>query len=404
MKGRLRVKLSPNLSTETEIAMKTTQTALHQEFSAQSKALYISFELSKNGWKLALSDGDCDRIKNKRVASYDFDALGGLVDWAKDYFGLADDFEIFSVYEAGLDGFWIHHSLTDIGFQNIVVDPASIEVNQRKRRRKTDRLDAMRLVRHLVRYHGGDSRVWSVCQVPTRQDEDDRRVERELYRLKCEQTGHINRIKGLLSTFGIPFAKIDRKFLERIDELTGKGGQTLDGQLKREIVRQYRRLELVWADIKAVEKDRQALIDEREGDEKIEKVKTLEMLRGIGEDSAWLITMEMFGWRTFDNRGQVGAYAGLAPSPFNTGQSERDQGICKSGNKWVRSRMIQLAWLWLQYQPKSQLTQWFHSKYGESSKRSKRVGIVALARKLLVRLWKFVEYGEVPNGARLKLN
>lgn len=384
--------------------MKTTQTALHQEFSAQSTALYIGFELSKNGWKLALSDGDCDRIKNKRVASYDFEGLEALVEWAKDYFELADDFEIFSVYEAGLDGFWIHHSLGDMGFQNIVVDPASIEVSQKKRRRKTDRLDAMRLVRHLVRYHAGDSRLWSVCQVPTRQDEDDRRIERELYRLKCEQTGHVNRIKGLLSTRGIPFAKINRKFLERIDELVGKDGLKLPRQLKREIMRQHQRLELVWANIKAVEKERKALIEAREGEEKIEKVKTLEMLRGIGEDSAWLITMEMFGWRTFNNRGQVGAYAGLTPSPWNTGQSKRDQGICKSGNKWVRGRMIQLAWLWLQYQPKSELAQWFNSKYGDSGKRSKRVGIVALARKLLVRLWKFVEYGEVPNGARLKLN
>lgn len=384
--------------------MKTTQTALHQEFSAQSTALYIGFELSKNGWRLALSDGDCDRIKSKRVDSYDFEGLEALVEWAKDYFKLADDFEIFSVYEAGLDGFWIHHSLGEIGFQNIVVDPASIEVSQKKRRRKTDRLDALRLVRHLVRYHAGDSRLWSVCQVPTRQDEDDRRIERELYRLKCEQTAHVNRIKGLLSTRGIPFAKIDRKFLERIDELVGKDGQKLPRQLKREIMRQYQRLELVWANIKAVEKERRALIEAREGEEKIEKVKTLEMLRGIGEDSAWLITMEMFGWRTFNNRGQVGAYAGLTPSPWNTGQSKRDQGICKSGNKWVRGRMIQLAWLWLQYQPKSELAQWFNSKYEDSGKRSKRVGIVALARKLLVRLWKFVEYGEVPNGARLKLN
>lgn len=384
--------------------MKTTQAALHEEFSAQSTTLYIGFELSKNGWKLAFSDGDCDRIKSKRVSSYDFEGLDERIAWAKDYFELADAFEIVSVYEAGLDGFWIHHALGERGIQNIVVDPASIEVNQKKRRRKTDRLDAIRLVRHLVRYHAGDSRVWSVCQVPTLQDEDDRRIERELYRLKCEQTGHINRIKGLLSTRGIPFAKIDRKFLERIDQLVGKDGQKLRGQLKREIIRQYRRLERVWADVKAVEKDREALIEEREGEEKIEKVNTLEMLRGIGQDSAWLITMEMFGWRTFDNRGQVGAYAGLAPSPFNTGQSKRDQGICKSGNKWVRSRMVQLAWLWLQYQPKSELAQWFNTKYGESSRRSKRIGIVALARKLLVRLWKFVEYGEVPNGARLKLH
>lgn len=384
--------------------MKTTQATLQEEFSAQSKALYIGFELSKNGWKLALSDGDCDSLKNKRLDSYDFGGLDELIDWAESYFDLAEDFEIFSVYEAGLDGFWIHHVLGEMGIQNIVVDPASIETNQKKRRRKTDRLDALRLVRHLIRYHGGDSRVWSVCQVPSLVDEDDRRIERELYRLKCEQTQHVNRIKGLLSTRGIPFAKINQELVDGLDELVGKGGQKLGRQLKREIRRQYRRLELVRADIKEVAKDRKALIDERETEEKIQKVKNLEMLRGIGEDSAWLLVMEMFGWREFKNRGQVGAYAGLTPSPWNTGQSKRDQGICKSGNKWVRGRMIQLAWLWLQYQPNSELTQWFYSRYGESSRSMKRVGIVGLARKLLVRLWKFVEYGEVPNGARLKLN
>jgi transposase len=384
--------------------MKTTQTALQQETNAQSDSLYISFELSKNGWKLGLSDGDWQHLKSKKVDSYDFEELEELVEWAQDYFSLADGFEIFSVYEAGLDGFWLHHALGEMGFQNIVVDPASIEVNQKKRRRKTDRLDARRLVRHLIRYHGGDSRVWSVCQVPSLADEDDRRIERELYRLKCEQTQHVNRIKGLLSTRGIPYASVNDELVEELDELVGKDGQRLGRQLKREIRRQYRRLKLVRTDIKEVAQDRKELIEAREDDEKIEKLKHLQMLRGIGEDSAWLLVMEMFGWREFQNRGQVGAYAGLTPSPWNTGQSKRDQGICKSGNKWVRGRMIQLAWLWLQYQPTSELSQWFKGKYGESSRRSRRVGIVALARKLLVRLWKFVEYGEVPNGARLKLN
>jgi transposase len=364
----------------------------------------MSFELSKNGWKLALSDGGWDHLKNKRLDSYDFEGLEELVEWASDYFGLADDFEIFSVYEAGLDGFWLHHALAEMGVQNIVVDPASIEVNQKKKRRKTDRLDARRLLRHLMRYHAGDTRVWSVCQVPSVADEDDRRIERELYRLKCEQTQHVNRIKGLLSTRGVPFAKVNGELIEGLDELVGKSGQKLGPQLKREIRRQYRRLEHVRADIKDVEQDRKALIEARQDDEKIEKLKHLQMLRGIGEDSAWLLTMEMFGWRKFQNRGQVGAYAGLAPSPWNTGGSKRDQGICKAGNKWVRSRMVQLAWLWLQYQPTSELSQWFKRKYGESGRRHKRIGIVALARKLLVRLWKFVEYGEVPNGARLKLN
>ncbi len=384
--------------------MKTTQTTLQQERNAQSSALYMGFELSKNGWKLALSDGGWDHLKDKRLDSYDFEGLEELIEWAKDYFGLADDFEIFSVYEAGFDGFWLHHALCEMGIQNIVVDPASIEVNQKKKRRKTDRLDARRLLRHLMRYRAGDTRVWSVCQVPTLQDEDDRRIERELFRLKCERTQHINRIKGLLSTRGIPFAKVNDELIEGLDELVGKGGHRLGRQLKREIRRQYRRLKHVQADISEVEKERKALIEARQDDEKIEKLKRLLMLRGIGEDSAWLLIMEAFGWRTFKNRGQVGAYAGLAPSPWNTGGSKRDQGICKAGNKWIRSRMIQLAWLWLQYQPTSELAQWFQQKYGESSRRSKRVGIVALARKLLVRLWKFVEYGEVPNGARLKLN
>jgi transposase len=364
----------------------------------------MGFELSKNGWKLALSDGGWDHLKDKRVESYDFSELEDLLEWAQDYFGLADDFEIYSVYEAGLDGFWLHHALCNMGFQNIVVDPASIEVNQKKRRRKTDRLDARRLVRHLIRYHAGDSRVWSVCQVPSLVDEDDRRVERELYRLKCEQTQHVNRIKGLLSTIGIPFATVNDELIDSLDELVGKSGQKPGRQLKREIRRQYQRLELVRSNIKEVERDRKELIEARQDEEKMQKLKQLQMLKGIGEDSAWLLTMEMFGWRSFKNRGQVGAYAGLTPAPWNTGSSKRDQGICKSGNKWVRGRMIQLAWLWLMYQPNSQLSQWFEAKYGEASRRQKRVGIVALARKLLVRLWRFVEDGEVPNGAVLKLN
>ncbi len=378
----------------------TTDTTLQSEDNPLSNVLYISFELSKKSWKLGFSDGDFEHIKIREISSRDIEQLAKEVRWAEEYFDLAEDYEIRSCYEAGLDGFWLHRVLGDLGIQNIVVDPASIEVRRRKRRRKTDRLDARRLVCQLIRYVGGDTRVWSVCQVPTRQDEDDRRIERELKRLKNERTQHVNRIKGLLSTRGL-YMEVNDELIESLDELVGRDRAGLGNQLKREIRREYERIQMVDQHIKAVEKERAHQIKQRRDDEKIKKVKFLEMLHGIGEDSAWLLVMEMFGWRQFDNRGQVGSYSGLTPTPHDTGQSRREQGICKAGNKWVRGRMVQLAWLWLQYQPDSELSQWYQRRFGDASRRQKRVGIVALARKLLVRLWRFVEDGEVPNGAVL---
>lgn len=304
-----------------------------------------------------------------------------------------------SCYEAGRDGFWLHRVLVSQGVDNVVVDPGSVEVNRRARRAKTDRIDAEKLVSLLILHERGEAN-WSLARVPSAEEEDARRVHRELRRLNKERTSLRSRIHSVLALEGLATRRFSK--LEQDTETMRRWDHSpLLPRMKAELQRDAQRLALVELHIRQLRDERDKLIDEVNSPV-IERVRLLESLRGIGRRTAWLLVMEFFGWRNFRNRGEVGALAGLTGTPHNSDGTRREQGISKSGNKHVRGLMIEIAWCWLKYQPDSALSKWFNERYGRGTSRSRRVGIVALARKLLVALWRFVEHGLVPTDADLK--
>jgi transposase len=326
--------------------------------------------------------------------------LPGEIRAAKRRLGLAEDVPVVSCYEAGRDGFWLHRCLTSMGVQNVVVESSSIEVNRRRRRVKTDRVDAGKLLTMLMRWHGGERQAWRVVNVPGPEEEDARQLHRELDELRGEQTRHVNRIKGLVATCGTTVI-VDRRFPRRLGKLRQWDGSPLPADLCRRLLREFERMQLVNRQIRELEQERMRRIRKEENDPQIGQVRKLMGLRGIGAGSAWLYVREVFGWRKIKNRRQLGALVGLVPSPYNSGQQERDQGISKAGNRRMRAMSIEIAWGWLRFQPTSKLTRWFFQRFGKGSKRQRKIGIVALARKLLVELWKYLETGVPPKGAQI---
>ena len=305
-----------------------------------------------------------------------------------------------SCYEAGRDGFWLHRYLMDCGVEHSVVDSASIEVNRRKRRAKTDQLDAGNLVNLLVRYHAGEKKVWSVNRVPTVAAEDGRQLHRELEELKDERTGHINRLKGLLASQGLVLPTVNAKFAEWLAAARLWDGSAVPQELQNRLLREHARWQLLGQQINELERERRQriLCDETPH---VDKVRDLLALCSMGLNGSWLLVYELFAWRQFSNRKQVGACVGLTPTPYQSGESRREQGISKAGNRRLRRLMVELAWCWLRWQPDSELSQWYMRRFGAGNGRSRKLGVVALARKLLVALWKYLEYGELPAGARL---
>ncbi len=281
-----------------------------------------------------------------------------------------------------------------------MVDSASIEVNRRARRAKTGRMDVRKLLRMLMRYHNGERRVWSVVRVPTVEQEDSRQLHRELKALRAERNRHVNRIKGLLASQGIRMS-IGGDFLFRLDKLRLWDRSPLRSGLKRRLVREYERMEGVKRQIKEVHKERADMLKSSKVRE-VQMVRQLIRLRGVGIDSAWPYVMEFFGWREFRNRRQVGALSGLTPTPHQSGEEARERGISKAGNHYIKSLAIESGWAWLRYQPESKLSLWYEERFGHGSKRLRKIGIVALARKLLIDLWRYLETGVVPEGAVLK--
>lgn len=368
-----------------------------QDDNTKNSRLYIAFELSNSKWKLMFGNGI--KKRRKTIDARDTETLMKEVATAKNHFKMVDDAEIYSCYEAGRDGFWIHRFLESQGINNVVVDSSSIEVNRRFRRVKTDRVDVSKLFTMLIRYVNGEQKLWSVLHVPTVEQEDIRRLNREIERLKKERTAHTNRIKSLLILHGIEL-KIGANFIQTLDEAVQWNGAPLPDVLKREILREYRRYELIQYQLKELATEQESVL---EGNSiPAGKVLALRHLKGIGPVSSWTLIFEFFGWRTFNNVKQVGASAGLTPTPHASGDLQREQGISKAGNRRVRSTMIELSWFWLRYQPQSALSRWFMRRFGGGGKRMRRIGIVALARKLLVALWKYLEKGLVPEGALLK--
>ena len=356
--------------------------------------LYMAFELGEKNWKLALSDGARSPSRYTVMAG-DTAALLECIAKAKARCERPPGTRVHSCFEAGRDGFWLHRWLIAQAIDNIVVDSASIEVNRRARRAKTDRLDGDKLLAMLIRYHAGERRMWSVVRVPTPEQEDARRAHRELGRLGRERTAHINRIRGLLVLQNLRVKYVGGRLWQRW--WSGHAGQLLPG-VRAEIERESARLSLVQGQIHTMEAEqRQAVAADTEP-----QVARLAQLRAIGIGSGWVLVKEIFGWRRFRNRREVAGCLGLAPSPYASGENETEQGISKAGNKRVRTLMVELAWSWLRYQPESELSKWFTRRFAGGGKRLRRIGIVALARRLAIALWRYLEDGVIPDGAKLK--
>jgi len=374
--------------------MTTTRTVLRDKDTAGGGDLYMSFELGDKRWQMSI--GDRRRcVSRYTVAAGDTAAVADCIIKAGARLRTGAQARVHSCYEAGRDGWWLHRWLSELGVDNIVVDAASIEVNRRARRAKTDRLDADKLLAMLVRHHAGEH-VWSVAREPSREDEDARRVHRELQRLTQERIAHTNRIGSLLVLHNLrPGIVIGGRDWPRWWD---RHRDQVPPMLREEIEREAARLKLVREQVRAVETERFKELAEG----KQPQVAHLTRLRAIGPKSAWVLVKEVFGWRHFANRRELAGCLGLVPTPYASGSSEIEQGISKAGNRRVRGLLVELAWSWLRLQPGSALAQWFNRRFAGAGKRMRRVGIVALARRLVIALWRYLQDGEIPAGARLK--
>ncbi len=364
-------------------------------------AIFVSLELSKSTWLITSLSPGSEKMSRHSVAGGD---IAGLFTWFVELRRKAQVREdrlypLVVIQEAGLDGFWIDRVLNREGWiESHVVDAASIAVSRRHRRAKTDRIDGEALIRTLMAYKRGEPRVCSMVQVPTLEDEDRRRICRERKALVAERVSHVNRIKGLLFSQGIRgYEPLRRDRRVRLDALRTGDGRPLSGHLKAQICRELDRIELLLEQIKAVEAARDAVMTAQVADASSPAAMLLG-IKGIGPEFAAVLAGEGL-FRNFDNRRQVAAYAGLAASPWKSGSIDREQGVAKAGNPRLRTTMIQLAWLWLRFQPDSALTRWFKERVARNGGRLRKATIVALARKLLVALWKYVTAGVVIEGA-----
>lgn len=362
--------------------------------------VYIAFELSKAKWKLGVLLPGSQRMSRYTIDGGDLAALSAwLAQWREKAGANAKQVRVISCYEAGYDGHWLHRWLSDQAVTNHEIDPASIQVNRRARRAKTDRIDLEQLMRTLLAYLRGEPRVCSIVRVPSPEDEDRRRGSRERDRLLKERSGHTNRISGLLHAQGIRDVKpLKQGFVESLDSMRTGDGRALPARLKAEIVREHERLCLVHKQVRALEATARAEVRAPARGSVEEKIKGLMDVRGIGLVGGQKLLHEVF-YRSFNNRREVGSFLGLVNSPYDSGNTRRDQGISKAGNPRVRSLAVELAWLWLRFQPDSELSRWFRTRVGSLKGRIRRIAIVALARKLMIALWRYVTTGLVPTGA-----
>jgi transposase len=372
-------------------------TAAIAQSTTTVRMLYVAFELGWGKWKLAFGSGPADNPRLRNVNGRDCGAVLREIARAQAKFQLPADAPVVCCYEAGRDGHWLHRFLSaQPGFTCHEVDSSSIEVNRRQRRAKSDALDAGKLLSMLIRYAGGERKLWRVVRVPSVAAEAKRHLHRELEDWIDQRREHGNRIKGLLATQGHD-AEVNEDFPQHLDGLRDWSGLPVRAELKSRLLRQYEGWQ--FADVKVKELEKQRVQAIRTGTEPChEIVRQLLMLKGIGPASAWLFVMEVFGWRQIANRREVGSLAGLTPTPYASGSSSREQGISKAGNRRLRAMALEIAWCWVRYQPTSALTVWFQKRFGVGA-RLRKIGIVAVARKLLVQLWKYVEHGEVPPGA-----
>lgn len=373
----------------------------HSAIRTDLGAIFVSLELSRSTWLItSLSPGAGEKLSKHAVSAGDIAGLLGRFAQLKQKASarLRRSFPIIAIQEAGLDGFWIHRVLVDEGIESHVVDAASILTSRRRRRAKTDRIDGETLVRTLMAYKRGEPRVCSMVRAPTPEEEDRRRLCRERKTLVIERIEHSNRIKGLLCAQGIfDYDPLRRNRRARLEELRTGDGRPLPTRLKAQIGRELDRLEILLAQLKAVEAERDALIEPASSAAPTPAT-MLARLKGIGPEFAAVLWSEAL-YRRFDNRRQLAAYAGLAPTPWKSGSIDREQGVSKAGNPRLRTTMIQVAWLWPRHQPDSTLSLWFQARVQRNGGRMRKSTIVALARKLLVAFWKYVTQGVVIEGA-----
>ena len=380
-------------------------------------SLFVALELSRSTWLTAVSAPGSSKVSNYRVAAGDTAALLSLLTRLKAQAEKNGQrpVKIVSIYEAGLDGFWVHRLLEANGVESWVVDAASIAVNRRSRRVKTDRIDVETLLRTLMGWTRGERRICSMVRPPSPQEEDARRLTRERGTLITERVRHVNRIKGLLATQGaFDFEPIRQDRRKRLAALRRWDGHPLAPRLMAELTRELDRLELVMAQLAELEAERDKTLQtdqvaSKEAAQRPDRGSVpanqagpqLLRLRGIGPEFASVLSLEAF-YRNFGNRREIAAYAGLAPSPWSSGGIDIEQGISKAGNARLRKTMVQLAWLWLRHQPGSDLSRWFNQRVGNRRGKIRRITIIAVARKLLVALWRYVTQGLVPAGAEVK--
>jgi transposase len=360
--------------------------------------IYVSIELSHRSWVIVMHSPDQARLSRHKLAPGAVEELLARLGKAQARVERVTGRvpAILSCYEAGYDGFWLHRRLKAAGIENVVIDPASLSVERRARRAKTDRIDGEKMIRALLAWRRGEPRVMSVVRVPTPAQEDARRRTRERERLVCEQTGHVNRIRALLRTLGLAAAEFNRAdwpqtWLARQRDWQGRPVPPL---LEAELTREHARLRVVREQL--AELGEEALPAETAA-----KAQQLMRLKGIGPVFAATLAGEVF-WKDFKNRREVGGYLGLTPSPWCSGGVEHDQGISKAGNRRGRYMILEATWLWLQNQPQSALSRWFQARVGEQRGRVRRIAIVALARKLAIALWRFLHEGIIPDNAILK--
>ena len=333
----------------------------------------------------------------RAIAAGDLSALGREIAAAKARFGLTPGTRVRSCYEAGRDGFWLHRWLVAAGVDNVVVDSSSIEVNRRARRAKTDRLDAGKLLQLLMRWAGGERRAWSVVHVPSAEAEDARQLTREIEAVGVDRTRVRNRIQGLLATQGVRLALTAQFEVELTRAQTGDG-RALPPGLRTRLRHEWSQLQVIEARLATLAEERAAQI--AAGATRVAQVaQQLRRVRGVGATSAAQYAAELFGTRTFQNGRQVAALTGLVPVPYRSDQRVEDQGISKAGRGALRRLSVEIAWGWLRWQPHSALTQWFARRFAAAGKRARRIGIVAVARKLIIALWQFVDRGVIPEGA-----
>jgi transposase len=371
----------------------------HHEKSTGSVALYVACELSTKEWLLTMSPAAHAPRRRARVCPGDRAGLERVIAAAKDRFGLAATAPVRSCYEAGRDGFWPHRLLILLGVTNLVVDSSSIEVPRRARRAKTDRLDGEKLLRLLLRHWGGERDMWHVVHVPTREVEDARHASRGLTTLQAERTRYRNRIHGLLALHGVRTLRLDARFAERLPAVTDWAGDPLPPGVQRRVLETWRLLRAVETECQEARRAERAQVRATAAGTVAQR---LARLRGVAARGATVLADELFS-RGLRHRREVGALTGLVSAPYRSGTMAWDQGLAPSGLPAVRRIAVELAWAWVRYQPMSALTRWYRERFGHGGAVTRRIGIVALARRLMIALWRYVEQGIIPEGALLKV-